>query len=304
MSVINEVGLLELVGAALIRNISQRLVQVYTASNFSEILQRLKKNESQSCDLSKLPPEVGVKVLKCLSATDLALASCVWSDLSSDWSIWADLCKRTWRGPVQFYAKRPSIGWRQLYLLLDEATVRFNAQPDWGLQLLDEHNLLDRTNSTQIAHFIHGCESLHWGRVRQYLSSHYNILDEMTKLREWRGHFLPGALRSFFSMFHIPPLSQSAHLEASIAIFARHFHHDNPQLTIDAIQIMAYAIVLLSVDLSCNKNQIRNKMSKREFIKNTLRALENEECELFRTECGDYYDNIYLCGHIAPEKWE
>ena len=86
----------------------------------------------------------------------------------------------------------------------------------------------------------------------------------MTKLREWRGHFLPGALRSFFSMFHIPPLSQSARLEASIAIFARHFHHDNPQLTIDAIQIMAYAIVLLSVDLSCNKNQIRNKMSKRE----------------------------------------
>ena len=39
------------------------------------------------------------------------------------------------------------------------------------------------------------------------------------------------------------------------------------------------------------------------FIKNTLRALENEECELFRTECGDYYDNIYLCGHIAPDKW-
>ena len=40
------------------------------------------------------------------------------------------------------------------------------------------------------------------------------------------------------------------------------------------------------------------------FIKNTLRALEDEECDLFRTECGDYYDNIYLCGHIAPDKWE
>ena len=170
MSEISEVGLLEFVGVALIRNVFQekgrnfclkfckifaeffrpqkkRLAQFYTASNFSEILQRLKKQESRTCDLAKLPPEgkfwifwkfsqfflVGVKVLKCLSATDLALASCVWSDLGSDWSIWADLCKRTWRGPASFYAKRPAIGWRQLYLLLDEATVRFNAQ--FGVKL-------------------------------------------------------------------------------------------------------------------------------------------------------------------------
>jgi len=304
MSEISEVGLLEFVGVALIRNVFQRLAQFYTASNFSEILQRLKKQESRTCDLAKLPPEVGVKVLKCLSATDLALASCVWSDLSSDWSIWADLCKRTWRGPASFYEKRPAIGWRQLYLLLDEATVRFNAQPEWGLALLHENSLLDKSSSTQIARFIHGCESLHWGRVRQYLSDHYDILEEMTKLRDWSKCFLPGALRAFFSMFHIPLLSQSARLEQSIAIFARQFHHDNPTLSIDSIQIMAYAIVLLSVDLSCNKNQIRNKMSKREFIKNTLGALENEDCELFRRECGDYYDNIYLCGHIAPDKWE
>ena len=41
------------------------------------------------------------------------------------------------------------------------------------------------------------------------------------------------------------------------------------------------------------------------FIKNTLRALENHtNCELFTEECGDYYDNIYLLGHIAPEKWD
>lgn len=47
-----------------------------------------------------------------------------------------------------------------------------------------------------------------------------------------------------------------------------------------------------------------NITSNFKFIKNTLRALEDEECDLFRTECGDYYDNIYLCGHIAPDKWE
>jgi len=304
MSVINEVGLFEFVGAALLKNIFERLVQVYTASNFSEILQRLKEQNRRSCDLAKLPPEVGVKVLKCLSATDLALASCVWSDLGADWSIWADLCRRTWRG-LSLKGRRPKMGWRQLYMLLDEATVRFNAQPEWGLALLAEHDLLDCSNPAQIAHFIHGCESLNWSRVRQYLSSEYAVLEEMAKQRDWSNQFLPAALRSFFSMFHIPPLSQSDLLEESIAIFARQFHQDNAErCSIDAIQIMAYAIVLLSVDLSCNKNQIRNKMSKREFIKNTLRALENDECDLFRRECGDYYDNIYLCGHIAPDKWE
>ena len=64
-------------------------------------------------------------MLKCLSATDLALASCVWSDLGADWSIWADLCRRTWRG-LSLKGRRPKMGWRQLYMLLgrDRQTTR------------------------------------------------------------------------------------------------------------------------------------------------------------------------------------
>ena len=82
--------------------------------------------------------------------------------------------------------------------------------------------------------------------MRQYLSSEYAVLEEMAKQRDWSNQFLPAALRSFFSMFHIPPLSQSDLLEESIAIFARQFHQDNAErCSIDAIQIMAYAIVLL-----------------------------------------------------------
>ena len=45
-------------------------IYLYTsASAFSEILQRLKQNSKTSCDLGKLPTEVGVKILKCLDAT-------------------------------------------------------------------------------------------------------------------------------------------------------------------------------------------------------------------------------------------
>lgn len=76
--------------------------------------------------------------------------------------------------------------------------------------------------------------------------------------------FLPSALRTFFAQFHIPKLSQASKLEQSIQIFSRKYESDNPTLSLDSISITAYAIVLLSVDLSADNNQIRNKMSKRE----------------------------------------
>jgi F-box protein 8 len=51
---------------------------------------------------------------------------------------------------------------------------------------------------------------------------------------------------------------------------------------------------MLSVDL--NSPHIKNKMSKREFIKNVCRATRDIDEEL----AGHLYDNIYLVGHIAP----
>lgn len=50
---------------------------------------------------------------------------------------------------------------------------------------------------------------------------------------------------------------------------------------------------MLSVDLT--SPAVKNKMSKREFIKNTKRATSGVEEELV----GHLYDNIYLIGHVA-----
>ena len=134
----------------------QKIYLYTSASAFSEILQRLKQNSKTSCDLGKLPTEVGVKILKCLDATgkeltviafckkltlDLSLASCVWHELGSDWSVWMDLCKRTWRGPARLYSRKPK-SWKSLYMLLDEATVQFNADPKWGIALLAQARFL------------------------------------------------------------------------------------------------------------------------------------------------------------------
>ena len=55
------------------------------------------QDDHQPCqqfpDLSHLPPEVALQVLKNLNATDLCLASCVWQQLASDNILWQGLCR-------------------------------------------------------------------------------------------------------------------------------------------------------------------------------------------------------------------
>ena len=40
-------------------------------------------------DISQLPPELALQILKNLNATDLCLASCVWQTLANDEILWA-----------------------------------------------------------------------------------------------------------------------------------------------------------------------------------------------------------------------
>lgn len=72
---------------------------------------------------------------------------------------------------------------------------------------------------------------------------------------------------------------------------------------LDAVLILVHSLNLLSNDL-CNPS-IKNKMSKREFIKNTIQALEGTQHDAIDSEyLGHTYDNVYLLGHIAPERLE
>lgn len=67
------------------------------------------------------------------------------------------------------------------------------------------------------------------------------------------------------------------------------------------VSVVMLSIVMLSNDLR-NPN-IKNKMSKREYIKNTLQALVDQGNGPIDIEyLGHVYDNIYLIGHVAPER--
>lgn len=64
-------------------------------------------------------------------------------------------------------------------------------------------------------------------------------------------------------------------------------------LSADAVYVLCYSLILLSIDLT--SPHVKNKMSKREFIRNTRRAAHNVSDDFV----GHLYDNIYLIGHVA-----
>ena len=63
----------------------------------------------------------------------------------------------------------------------------------------------------------------------------------------------------------------------------------------DTVYVICYSLILLSIDLT--SPCIKNKMSKREFIRNLRRATPEVDDETL----GHMYDNIYLTGHVATQ---
>ena len=65
----------------------------------------------------------------------------------------------------------------------------------------------------------------------------------------------------------------------------------------DTVFVVCYSLIMLSVDLT--SPHVKNKMSKREFIKNLRRATPRQE--VTDDVLGHMYDNIYLSGHVATD---
>lgn len=116
----------------------------------------------------------------------------------------------------------------------------------------------------------------------------------MVILHNFENQFLPTALRRFFSKIEAPK-ERNSYLSFLLEKFSKRFCSCNPQLGLseDAVYVLCFSLILLSVDLT--SPAVKNKMSKREFIKNTRNALPNINPDF----TGHLYDNIYLNGSIA-----
>ncbi|CAF5223266.1 unnamed protein product, partial [Rotaria magnacalcarata] len=56
--------------------------------NYVESISSGNNQVTKISDISQLPPELALAILKNLNATDLCLAACVWHTLASDEILW------------------------------------------------------------------------------------------------------------------------------------------------------------------------------------------------------------------------
>jgi len=148
--------------------------------------------------------------------------------------------------------------------------------------------------------------------VCYYLFSR-DILERLIELQSYENQFLPNALRQFFAKLDAPE-DRNEYLSILIENFSKRFHECNKDLglstgsyllfsfekkiqfnLLETIYVLCFSLILLSIDLT--SPHVKNKMSKREFIRNTRRAIINGT--LSDELAGHLYDNIYLIGHVA-----
>ena len=156
------------------------------------------------------------------------------------------------------------------------------------------YELVDN-NPMEIAKFFYRSKQLDRRQMRLYLNRHQDVLDQLVNLQNFENQFLPHALRRFFSLVQAPN-DYDDYLHLMLEKFSQRFVKCNPCLGLssDVIYILCFSLIMLSVDLT--SPHVKNKMSKREFIRNVRNAVHRTDDELF----GHLYDDIYLRGHIAP----
>jgi len=269
-----------------------------------EISPEATPNHEMCPDLSSLPPEIAIKVLQNLNATDLCLAACVWQQFATDNILWLGLCRQQWNHCTIYSRDSIQCSYRQIFLQLDEGTLTFNSSPQEGMRYFIDKGIVE-DHPKEMAKFFHGTNALAKNQVRQFIQGRQDIVDHLVSLQNFTNTFLPNALRKFFSKLEAPS-NRGEYLQKLLERFSLRFCQCNPSLglSVDSVYVMCFSLILLSVDLS--SPHVKNKMSKREFIKNTRGAVVTEGP--MRAVVGDtdptdlygrLYDNIFLRGHVV-----
>nr|KAG5692199.1 hypothetical protein BaRGS_008745 [Batillaria attramentaria] len=164
-----------------------------------------------------------------------------------------------------------------------------------AVNTLIEKHILDQ-DPMEIAQFLHTTKRLWPCKKREFLERRQDVFQRLVHLQNFQNQFLPNALRQFFREISAPK-SRGQHLSNMIDGFSERFCSCNPKLGLskDTVFVLCYSLIMLSVDLT--SPHVKNKMSKREFIKNTCRAAQEVDDDY----AGHLYDNIYLIGHVAAD---
>nr|CDS28285.1 F box only protein 8 [Hymenolepis microstoma] len=247
-------------------------------------------------DLQDLPPELALAILSYLNPTDLYLASGVWWDLASSETLWRGLCRNYWPfcSAYENWHQKPDFSFRILFLRLDEARLTFNSDAFEGMRYLHENKLL-KNDVQHIALYLHVTPGLNPDQKRRYLEANLEILDALISLKNFCGKFLPNALRDLCAELLNPMDISQNFIPHLLERFSVQFVRCNGNLGFrpDMVYVLCISLLMLSKDFA--SPQIKNKMSKREFIRNTRQAVPSANIDLL----GQLYDNVYVEGDIG-----
>lgn len=174
----------------------------------------------------------------------------------------------------------------------------FATESETAIRKLTDMNAIEST-AKGVAEFLHSCPLLERKVISYYIShpSRSAILQEYIKLTSYAGYSLPEAFRLFTERFHFLHCYGEA-WQTSMQVFCTLFAEENQNFSAEMIYPLCYSMFLLDLDF---KNfMIKNKMSKREFIKNCRghEAISQLSAEYL----GDVYDFILLRGlRTIPE---
>ncbi|KAL5268525.1 hypothetical protein ACHWQZ_G002414 [Mnemiopsis leidyi] len=264
---------------------------------------RKSENKANLPPLSLLPQEVAIKILSNLTATELCLAGCVispWSDMTEDDILWFNLVKSEWKYAKYVQDRILEQSWqsfKKLYLIMDEAQLIFSVNPLKGIEYLQDHRILSE-DASDIALYLHTTEKLRKEELCNYLLQHRpDVLEDYVKLEDYSNQsVLPNVLRNFLTKFPAKQCNlDKEQLGLLLIKFSLRYSECNPQagLSQDIVYNICCSLMLLGYDFT--HPLIKNKMSKREFIRNTREVTPGVSNDYL----GHMYDNIYLIGPVV-----
>ncbi|ORX43829.1 hypothetical protein BCR36DRAFT_360675 [Piromyces finnis] len=176
---------------------------------------------------------------------------------------------------------------------LQEGIEKFNWKPKRGLKYLIETGHLTSDDPKEVAVFLLNTEGLNKTQIGEYLGEgdEYNIqvMHAFVDLMSFSNMTFVTALRVFLQSFRLPGEAQK--IDRFMLKFAERYLKGNPQTfsSADTAYVLAYSVVMLNTDL--HNDQVKNRMTKAEFVKNNRGIDEGKDLPKDFLEA--IYDDIH-----------
>lgn len=248
--------------------------------------------------VGNIPAELSMCIFRYLPIVDLVRAMLVsrrWYSLCHDPRLWHDIVEahfnfsRATNKPLSYC---PDVDWMEVYKTLHETRIKWRNSPTLGVNFLVRRKYFP---DTTIPRFLVKGRVLSPKSVGKYITTNPIVLRDFMWQHDFSTLFLADALRVLFQsvVFSHP---SSAFMSRFLNLFTdRYCECNSDQIACrDTVYLLSFSVLILSNDM--HNPGIKNKMTKREFIRNT-RQLPGVDDDF----SGHLYDNVWVYGHILGD---